>query len=60
MVTMTAMAIYWGEKKVVGALFMDVKSAFNNVSSAYLGRCMEELEIEPDLTRWIASCRTTG
>jgi hypothetical protein len=26
----------WEEKKVAGALFMDVKSAFNNVSKAHL------------------------
>jgi len=42
----------WSEKKVAGALFMDVKSAFNNVSKVHLGRRTEELEIEPDLIRW--------
>lgn len=30
---------------------MDVKSAFNNVSKACLGKRMEALEIEPDLIR---------
>ena len=37
------------------ALFMDVKSAFNNVSKAHLGGRMEALEIEPDLIRWTGS-----
>jgi len=40
----------WGEK-VAGALFMDVRSAFNNVSKSHLGRRMEALEIESDLIR---------
>jgi len=35
----------WGEKKVVGALFMDVKSEFNNVSKEHPGRRIEVLEI---------------
>jgi len=37
---------------------MDVKSAFNNVSKAHLGRRMEALGIEPDLVRWTASFMT--
>jgi len=45
----------WGEKKVTGALFMDVKSAFNNVSKSHLGRRMEALNIEADLIRWTGS-----
>jgi len=45
----------WNEKKVAGALFMDVKSAFNNVSKALLGRRMETLGIEPDLVQWTGS-----
>ena len=45
----------WGEKKMVGALFMDVKSAFNSVSRVQLGRHMEAFEIEPDLIRWAGS-----
>ena len=48
----------WSEKKVAGALFMDVKSAFNNVSKVHLGRRMEELGIEPDLIRWAVSFMT--
>ena len=40
---------------MAGALFMDVKSAFNNVSNAHLGRRMEALEIEPGLIRWTGS-----
>jgi len=42
----------WGEKKIAGALFMDVKSAFNNVNKVLLGKRMEALELEPDLIRW--------
>jgi len=34
---------------------MDVKSAFNNVSKAHLGRRMEALGVEPDLIRWTGS-----
>jgi len=45
----------WAAKKVAGALLMDVKSAFNNVSKAHLGRRMEALEVEPDLIRWAGS-----
>jgi len=41
----------WGEKRVAGALFMDVKSTFNNLSKEHLGRRMEALEIEPDHIR---------
>jgi hypothetical protein len=41
----------WGERKIAGALFMDVKYAFNNVSMAHLGKHMEALELEPDLIR---------
>jgi len=49
----------WGEKKIAGALFMDVKAAFNNVSRAHLGKRMEALELEPDLIRW-TDCFMTG
>jgi hypothetical protein len=45
----------WGEKKIAGALLMDVKSAFNNVSKTHLGKRMEVLELEPDLIRWTDS-----
>ena len=38
-----------------GALFMDVKSAFNNVSKVHLGKRMEALGVEPDLIRWTGS-----
>ena len=40
---------------MAGALFMDVKSAFNNVSKAHLGKRMEALGVEPDLIRWTGS-----
>jgi len=39
----------WAGKKVAGALFVGVRSAFNNVSKAYLDGRMEALELEPDL-----------
>ena len=42
----------WGEKNIAGALFMDVKTPFNNVNKALLGKRMEALELEPDLIRW--------
>ena len=45
----------WNRKQVAGALFMDVKSAFNNVSTSHLGRRMEALGIQPNLIRWTAS-----
>jgi len=48
----------WGEKKIAGALFMDVKSAFNNVNKTHLGKCMEALELEPDLIQWTDSFMT--
>jgi hypothetical protein len=37
---------------------MDVKSAFNNASKAYLGKRMEILDLEPDLIRWTDSFMT--
>jgi len=45
----------WGEKKVAGALSMDAKSAFSNMSNAHLGRRIDALEVEPDLIRWTGS-----
>ena len=45
----------WDNKRVAGALFMDVKSAFNNVSKAHLVRRMEALGLGPDLIRWTTS-----
>jgi len=41
----------WAAKKVAGALFMDVKAAFNNVNKTHLGKRMQALGIEPDLIR---------
>jgi len=51
-VLMNRTQLAWEEKRVVGGLFMDVKSAFNNVSRAYLGKWMEALGVESDLIRW--------
>jgi hypothetical protein len=41
----------WYGISIAGALFMDVNSAFNNISKAYLGKRMEVLDLEPDLIR---------
>ena len=38
-------------EEVAGALLMDVKAAFNNVSRLVLSRRQGELGIEPDLVR---------
>jgi len=45
----------WEKKRIAGALFMDVKSAFNNVDKTFLGKRMEDLGIEADLIRWTMS-----
>ena len=45
----------WAGKKVAGALFMDVKSAFNNVSKVHLAGCLEALTVERDLIKWTGS-----
>jgi hypothetical protein len=45
----------WEGRNVAGALFMDVKSAFNNVDKTLLGKRMEELGVEADLIRWTMS-----
>jgi hypothetical protein len=50
----------WERKKIAGAVFMDVKSAFNNVNKEHLGKRMEALELEPYLIRWIHSFMTDG
>jgi len=54
-VFMNRMQQAWQGKKVAGALLMDVKSAFNNVSRPILSRRLGELGIEPDLVRWTDS-----
>ena len=41
----------WEGKKVAGVLFMDAKSAFNDMSKTHLGERMEALGIEADLIR---------
>jgi len=45
----------WQEKMVAGALLMDAKAVFNNVSRLVLGRRLGELGIEADLIRWTDS-----
>ena len=52
---MNRMQKAWNKKKVAGMLFMDVKSAFNNVSKIHLGKRMEVLGIEADLIWWMMS-----
>jgi len=46
------------EKKIAGALFMDVKSAFNNMDKTFLRKCMEALGLEADLIWWTMSFMT--
>ena len=48
----------WKKKRVAGAHFMDVKSAFNNVDKTVLGKRMEALGVEADLIRWTMSFMT--
>jgi len=45
----------WAAKKMAGALFMSVESAFNNVNKMHLSKRMQALGIEPDLIRWTGS-----
>jgi hypothetical protein len=39
----------WGEKMLSGALFMDIKGAFDHVDPARLVKRMEEIGIDGDL-----------
>lgn len=48
----------WEEKKLAGALFMDVKDAFNHVSRSQLLRQMIELGIDGNLVVWTRSFLT--
>jgi len=50
----------WERRKIAGALFMDVKLAFNNVDKMFLGKRMEELGMEADLIRWTMSFMSDG
>jgi ribonuclease HI len=45
----------WEKKAVAGALLMDVKSAFNNVSKSHLATQMNRVGIDPQLIRWSLS-----
>ena len=45
----------WGKKEVAGALMMDIKSAFNNVSRSHLAARMMRLGVDPQLVRWTLS-----
>ena len=45
----------WSRKNVAGALLMDVKSAFNNVSRGHLIGRIVALGVESDLVRWTES-----
>ena len=48
----------WSEKKLAGALFMDVKGAFDHVSRSQLLKCMIDLGIDGDLVAWTKSFLT--
>jgi hypothetical protein len=39
----------WGQKQLVGALFMDVKGAFDHVDVTRLVKCMLDLGLDTDL-----------
>jgi hypothetical protein len=41
----------WGQKELMGALFMDVKGAFDYVDAARLAKCMLDLGLDTDLCR---------
>ena len=45
----------WGEKLLSGALFMDVKGAFDHVDPARLVKRMGEIGIDGDLIYWVTS-----
>ena len=45
--------IKWEEKKLVAALFIDVKGAFDYVSKGHLFNRITELNIHGDLVNWI-------
>jgi ribonuclease HI len=45
----------WGEKMLSGALFMDVKGAFDHVDPARLVKRMGEIGIDGDLIHWVTS-----
>jgi ribonuclease HI len=42
----------WAQKQLAAALFMDVKGAFDHVSSSKLVERMRELRVDGDLVRW--------
>lgn len=48
----------WEEEKLAGALFMDVKGAFDHVSRSQLLKRMVELGIDGDLVAWTRSFLT--
>ena len=45
----------WKRRAVAGALLMDVRSAFNNVSRSHLASQMNRVGIDPQLIRWSLS-----
>ena len=48
----------WESRKIAGALFMDVKGAFDHVSRAQLAQRMSNLGIDDDLIGWTQSFLT--
>ncbi len=48
----------WQNRKIAGALFMDVKAAFDHVSRAQLAQKMFDLGIDDDLIGWKQSFLT--
>ncbi len=48
----------WSKKKLAGALFMDVKGAFDHISKSQLLMHMTDLGIDTDLVEWTKSFLT--
>ena len=48
----------WGQKKLAGALFLDVKGAYDYVARKQLLKRMFELDIPSDIIRWTNSFLT--
>ena len=48
----------WQNRKIAGALFMDVKGAFDHVSRAQLAQRMSDLGIDDDVIGWTQSFLT--
>ena len=48
----------WKEKKVVGALILDIKGAFNYINRKRLLELLKELKLPGNILAWVASFLT--